>query len=93
MTITLDLDGDLGSRKQYQKLIPTALFRFKPTNQHLDFADVTAADMSGCQQGLCNLNDLNHDIWPWKLPWIINIISEMDSGGQNYMEKRYYLTF
>ena len=48
MTITLDLDGDLGSRKQSQKLIPTALFRLKPNNQHLDFANRTAADMEDC---------------------------------------------
>ena len=89
MTITLDLDGDLGSWKQYQKLIPTALFRLKPNNQHLDFANLTAADIIGC----ATLNDLDHDIWPWRWPWIINIISEMDSGGQNYMEKMYYLTF
>ena len=48
MTITLDLDGDIGSWKQSKKLIPTALFRLKPNNQHLDFANLTAADMKDC---------------------------------------------
>ena len=32
-------------------------------------------------------------IWPWRLPRVINFISEMDSGGQSYMEKMYYFTF
>ena len=48
MTITLDLDGDLGPWKQSQKLIPTALFRLKANNQHLNFANITAADMRAC---------------------------------------------
>ena len=39
------------------------------------------------------LNDLNHYIWHRRWPWIINFISEMDSGGQNYMGKWYYFTF
>ena len=60
----------------------------------MDFQDPTAAGFKEAfDRTSATLNDPDHDIWPWRWPWIINIISEMDSGGQNYMEKRYYLTF
>ena len=66
----------------------------KPNNQHMDFLNPTAAGFKEAfDRTSATLNDLDHDIWPWRWPWIINIISEMDSGGQNDMEKRYYLTF
>ena len=80
--------------KQSHKLIPAALFKSKPNNQHLDFANPTATDLRNCSNRACaTLNDLDHHIWPWRWPCIINFISEMDSGGQDYMEKWYYYTF
>ena len=66
----------------------------KPNNQHMDFENPTACGFKEAfDRTSATVNDLDHDIWPWRWPWIINIISEMDSGGQNYVEKRYYLTF
>ena len=60
----------------------------------MDFLNPTAAGFKEAFDRIsAALNDLDHDIWPWKWPWIIIIFSEMDSVGQNYMEKRYYLTF
>ena len=44
MAITLDLlRDDLGSWKQSQKLIHTALFKSKANNRHQDFVNPTAA--------------------------------------------------
>ena len=37
-------------------------------------------------------NGLGHFIWPWRWPWIINFISEMDSGDRNHVEKLHYMT-
>ena len=60
----------------------------------MDFANPTAAGFKEAfDRTSATLYDLDHDIWHWRWPWIINIISEMDSWGQNYVEKRYYLTF
>ena len=89
--MTFDLDDNLESWAQFQKLIHTTSFRI---NQHMDFENPTAAGFKEAfDRTSATLNDLDHDIWPWRWPWIINIISEMDSGSQNYVEKRYYLTF
>ena len=60
----------------------------------MDFLNPTAAGFKEAfDRTSATLNDFDHDIWLWSWPWIINLISEMDSGGQNYMEKSYYLTF
>ena len=60
----------------------------------MDFSNPTAAVFKEAfDRTSATFNDFDHDIWLWTWPWIIIIISEMDSGGQNYMENRYYLTF
>ena len=51
MTITLDLEDDRGSGKQYPKLIHTS-FESKPNNQHLDFVNPTAADLRDFKSGM-----------------------------------------
>ena len=94
LIMTFDLDDNLGSWAQFQKLIHTTSFRMNQIINTLIFKNPTAAGFKEAfDRTSATLNDLDHDIWPWRWPWIINIISEMDSGGQNHIEKMYYLTF
>ena len=60
----------------------------------MDVLNPTAADFQKALNRVkATLDDFDHDNWPWRWPWIIDIISEIDSGGQNYMEKWYHFTF
>ena len=42
MSISLDLEDDLGSWKQFQKLIKKTSFKLKADNGHIDFVNPTA---------------------------------------------------
>ena len=79
-TIIFKFEDDLGSSFQFQKLIYTTSFKLRANNQHMDWVNPTAADLRDvCHMAWVSLYDINHDIWPWKWPWIMSPISEIDS--------------
>ena len=63
------------------KLIHTPSFKSRP-NKHFDLVNPTVADLRDvCHRAWASLHDIDHDIWPWRCPWIMSPISEIDSDN------------